>query len=149
MDIIKLRSEGICPTCYNFKYGGIFPDLANKLLYEDDLIMCFLEARPRSKGHTIVLVKQHYQDMSYLPDDVCSKVYIFAKNMMNILKDTLGTQRIYLCTMCDGEPNHFHLQLIPRHPGTKIGSSNFVIERLEYIEDLTLISSIKDRLKNR
>lgn len=21
MDIEKLRSEGICPTCYNFKYG--------------------------------------------------------------------------------------------------------------------------------
>lgn len=149
MDIIKSRSEGICPTCYNFKYGGVFPDLANKLLYEDDLIMCFLEARPRSIGHTIILVKQHYQDMSYLPDDVCSKVYLFAKNMMNILKETLGAQRIYLCTMCDGEPNHFHLQLIPRHPGTKIGSSNFVKERQEYIEDLTLISSIKDRLKNR
>lgn len=117
------------------------------MLYEDDLLMCFLEARPRSKGHTIILVKEHYQDMSYLPDDICSKVYLFAKTMMNILKESLGVERVYLCTMCDGEPNHFHLQLIPRHPGTKIGSTNFVRERQDYVEDLKLIEDIKKRLE--
>lgn len=117
------------------------------MLYEDDLLMCFLEARPRSKGHTIILVKEHYQDMSYLPDDICPKVYLFAKTMMNILKESLGVERVYLCTMCDGEPNHFHLQLIPRHPGTKIGSTNFVRERQDYVEDLKLIEDIKKRLE--
>jgi histidine triad (HIT) family protein len=146
MKIEELRSKGICPTCYNLKYGGVYPDLGNKLLYEDDLLMCFFESKPRSKGHTIILVKEHYQDMSFLPDDVCSKTYLFAQKMMNILKETLGAERIYLCTMCDGEPNHFHLQLIPRYPETKIGSTNFVRERQDYIEDLKLIECIKNKL---
>lgn len=146
MSIEELRLRGICPTCYNLKYGGVYPDFGNKLLYEDDLLVCFLESKPRSKGHTIILVKEHYQDMSYLPDDICSKVYLFAKKMMNILKETLIVERVYLCTMCDGEPNHFHIQLIPRHPNTKIGSTNFVRERQDYIEDLKLIKSIKSKL---
>lgn len=147
MNIEELRSKGICPTCYNSKYGGVYPDFGNKLLYEDDLLVCFFEARPRSKGHTIILVKENYQDMSYLPDDVCSKVYVFAKKMMNVLKETMKADRIYLCTMCDGEPNHFHLQLIPRYPGTKIGSTNFVNERQNYIEDLEVINNIKSKLE--
>ncbi|MDD2180950.1 MAG: HIT family protein [Bacilli bacterium] len=146
MSIEELRLEGICPTCYNFKHGGVYPKLGNKLLYEDELLMCFFESRPRSKGHTIILVKEHYQDMSYLSDEICSKVYLFSKMMMNILKEVLKAERIYLCTMCDGEPNHFHLQLIPRYSGTKIGSTNFVNERQSYIENLEIINAIKNKL---
>jgi diadenosine tetraphosphate (Ap4A) HIT family hydrolase len=147
MNVKELQSKGICPTCYNFEFGGVYPDVCNRLLYEDNLLVCFLESRPRSKGHTIILVKEHYQDMSYLPDDVCSKTFLFAKKMMNILKETLGVERVYLCTMCDGEPNHFHIQLIPRHPDTEIGSKNFVKERQEYVEDLELIKNIRKKIK--
>ncbi|HOZ54277.1 MAG TPA: HIT family protein [Bacilli bacterium] len=139
MDIEGLRSKGICPTCYNFKYGGVYPNLGNKLLYEDEFLMCFFESKPRAKGHIIILIKEHYQDMSFLPDDVCAKAYIFAKKMMNVLKEALDVERVYLCTMCDGEPNHFHIQLIPRYPESKIGSTNFVNERQDYVEDLELI----------
>mgnify|MGYP001809864209 FL=1 len=148
MLIEELRSKSICPTCYNFKHGGVYPDLGNRLLYEDDLLMCFFESKPRSKGHTIILVKEHYQDMSFLSDDVCSKTYIFAKKIMNILKEVMNAERVYLCTMCDGKPNHFHLQLIPRFEGTKIGSTNFVKERQDYIEDLELINDMKNKIKN-
>jgi diadenosine tetraphosphate (Ap4A) HIT family hydrolase len=148
MSIKELQENGICPTCYNFENGGIYPELGNRLLYEDDLLQCFLESRPRSIGHTIILVKKHYQDMSFLPDEVCSRVYLFAKKMMNVLKETLGAERVYLCTMCDGEPNHFHIQLIPRHPGVKIGSTNFVRERQDYEEDIKLIENIRKKLND-
>ncbi|HOO68467.1 MAG TPA: HIT family protein [Bacilli bacterium] len=147
MNVKELQSKGICPTCYNMKYGGVYPELGNRLLYEDNLIQCFLESRPRSKGHTIVLVKPHYQDMSYIPDEICEKVFVFSKKMMNILKDVTGALRIYLCTMCDGEPNHFHIQLIPRYSDEPIGKINFIKDRKEYVEDLELINKIKKKLK--
>jgi len=142
-----LQAKGICPTCYNHEHGDIYPDNADRMLFEDDLLECFFETRPRSVGHTIILLKEHYHDMSQVPDEVCAAVYIFAKKVMNALKEVLGVERVYLCTMCDGPVNHFHLQLIPRHPDTPIGSRNFVKERMEYTANPNYISAIRKALQ--
>jgi len=141
-----LQEKGVCPTCYHREYGGIYSDNAGRMLYEDDLLECFFEARPRSVGHTIILLKAHYHDMPQIPDEVCAAVYIFAKKAMNALKEVLGVERVYLCTMCDGAVNHFHVQLIPRHPDTPIGSKNFVKDRMEYVANPTTIKAIREKL---
>lgn len=111
----SLKDKGICPTCYNYEHGGIYEDFTHRMLYEDKWLYCFFEEKPRSIGHTIILLKQHYEDMTYIPDEVCKEVYTFAKKTMSALKDVLVVEKVYLCTMCDGAINHFHLQLIPRH----------------------------------
>ena len=49
--------------------------------------------------------------------------------MTNALKRGLGAEKVYLNTMCDGPINHLHLQLFPRYPGERIGSTRFVTER--------------------
>jgi len=118
------------------------------MLYEDDLLACFFEIKPRQVGHTIILLREHYHDMSFIPDDVCAAVYVFAKKVMNVLKEVLHVERVYLCTMCDTKANHFHVQLIPRHPDTIHGSVNFVKERMDYVENKTHISMIREKLKN-
>ncbi len=146
INVDKLKEQGICPTCYNKEHGGVYTDLGERLLYEDKILECFFEERPRSIGHTIILVKKHYNDMGYLTDDVCEYVFKFAKKMMNILKEVLNAERVYLCTMCDGKINHFHLQLIPRYPNELIGSKNFVKERKEYVENKKITKEIKKLL---
>ena len=88
----------------------------------------------------------HYHDMSQIPDEVCSAVYIFAKKAMNVLKEVLGVERVYLCTMCDGPVNHFHVQLIPRHPNTEIGSVNFKKPRMEYVHDEAVVKLVRSKL---
>ena len=143
----SLQEKGICPTCYNFEHGGIYNDFTDRMLYEDDMLYCFFEEKPRAVGHTIILLKDHYQDMSEISDEVCTVVYVFAKKVMNVLKDVLGVERVYLCTMCDGKVNHFHVQLIPRHPNTPIGSKNFINERKSYIENREQINEVRSKLK--
>ena len=76
--VSSLQAKGICPTCYNREHGGIYNDFTDRLLYQDELLECFFEEKPRSVGHTIILLKDHYHDMSQTPDEVCSAVYIFA-----------------------------------------------------------------------
>ncbi|MDL2233028.1 HIT family protein [Ruminococcaceae bacterium OttesenSCG-928-L11] len=139
----ELKEKGICPSCHNMKYGGIFADITERLLYEDDLLLCFLEENPRSIGHTIILIKPHYHDMSEIPDELCSHVYCFAKKVMNALLEASGAERVYLCTMCDGPVNHYHVQLIPRHHGVKIGSYNFVNPREKYIHNEAIVCKLR------
>ena len=65
---------------------------------------------------------------------------------MNILKEVYGSESVYLCTMCDGPMNHFHIQLIPRYSFEKRGSDNFVKPRFEYKEDKEKIMQLRNKL---
>ncbi len=143
----ELTDQGICPTCYDREHNHIvFGDNSNQMLYEDEDIECFLCNNPRAIGHTIISSKKHYKDMLELPDKLCSKIYTFAKKVMTILKEEYQAESIYLCTMCDGPMNHFHVQLIPRYKNEKRGSKNFVKERKEYVEDKEKIRNIRNKL---
>ena len=86
--------------------------------------------------------------MMEIPDDLCDKVFNFAKKTMNIIKKIYCCESVYLCTMCDGLMNHFHIQLIPRYCFEKRGSKNFVKERREYIENIEKINKLREELKN-
>ena len=66
---------------------------------------------------------------------------------MNILKDVYDSESVFLCTMCDGPMNHFHIQLIPRYNFEKRGSKNFTKPRKDYIEDRGKIEKMRNLLK--
>lgn len=143
----ELTDRGICPTCYDREHNHIvYGDNKNQMLYEDKEIECFLCNNPRARGHTIISTKKHYKDMLELPDELCKNIYTFAKKVMSVLKEVYQAESIYLCTMCDGPMNHFHVQLIPRYKEEKRGSKNFVKPRKEYIEEPEKIKEIRKSL---
>lgn len=143
----ELTDLGICPTCFDRKHEHIlYGDNKDRLLFENDDYECFLDSHPKSIGHTIIVSKIHYKDMMEIPDDLCEKIFVFARKMMNVLKKVYGCESVYLCTMCDGLMNHFHIQLIPRYCNEKRGSCNFVKERQDYVHDEKKIKEIKNYL---
>lgn len=132
----ELTDLGICPTCFNRKHkGALFGDNTNTLIYEDEDIECFFVGNPRSDGHMAISTIEHYHDMSEAPDEINEKIIRFAKRFMKILCKVYGCERVYMCTMCDGPNNHYHIQLIPRYSHEKRGSGNFVKPRKEYVYD--------------
>ena len=142
-----LTDLAICPTCYDRRnYRCLYGDITDKLLFENDLFECFLVSNPRADGHVAISTKKHYKDMMEIPDELCSDIFIFAKKLMNILKSVYDSESVYLCTMCDGPMNHFHLQLIPRYNFERRGSNNFVKPRKDYIEDREKINKIRKLL---
>ncbi|MBR5796126.1 MAG: hypothetical protein IKY26_08265, partial [Erysipelotrichaceae bacterium] len=71
------------------------------------------------------------------------KIIRFSKQFMIILKEVYKCERVYMCTMCDGPNNHYHIQLIPRYSYEKRGSRNFVKVRHEYIHDEEKYNNVK------
>jgi diadenosine tetraphosphate (Ap4A) HIT family hydrolase len=129
----ELTDMGICPTCFNRENGGaLYGEISDKLLYEDEDIECFLVGNPRADGHMCISTVKHYHDMSEAPDYINEKIIRFAKRFMQIIRDVYGCERVYMCTMCDGLNNHYHVQLIPRYAYEKRGSGNFVKPRKTY-----------------
>ena len=142
-----LTDSGICPTCYNREHGNVlYGDCTDKLLYENDLFECMLIGNPRAPGHTVIISKAHYKDMMEIPDELCREVFVFARKAMNALKAVYGSESVYLCTMCDGPMNHFHVQLIPRYSYEKRGSRNFVKERKAYVAEPEKVERLRTLL---
>ena len=50
--------------------------------------------------------------------------------MMCIIRKVYQLESVYLCTMCDGPMNHFHVQLIPRYDYEKRGSKILLNQEL-------------------
>ena len=143
-----LTDNGICPTCYNRTHNFCFTgDESDKTLFENELFKCVLVHEPRADGHSVIVSQDHYKDMMEIPDELCREMYVFAKKAMNAIKEVYGAESVYLCTMCDGPMNHFHIQLIPRYSFEKRGSANFVKARKAYIEDKTKIVELRELLK--
>ncbi|MBR2704531.1 MAG: HIT family protein [Clostridia bacterium] len=146
--LADIVDSGICPTCFDNENNHVlFGDKTDKIIYEDEKFECFFDARPKAEGHTLISTKKHYKDMMEVDDETCKEIFVLAKRVMNVLKDVYEAESVYLCTMCDGPMNHFHIQLIPRYSFEKRGSKNFVKPRIEYKEDKEKINTLRDRLK--
>lgn len=144
----ELTDLGICPTCFNRENGcALYGDNSDKMIYEDEDIECFFVGNPRAEGHLCISTMTHYHDMSEAPDFLNEKIIRFAKRLMVIIKEVFSCERVYMCTMCDGPNNHYHIQLIPRYAYEKRGSGNFVKPRSVYVYNREKLERVKALLK--
>ena len=142
--------SGICPTCFDKENDHIlFGDNTDKIIFEDDNFECFLIGNPRAEGHVAISTKKHFKDMMEIDDTTCQDIFVLAKKVMRVLKEVYESESVYLCTMCDGPMNHFHIQLIPRNSFEKRGSKNFVKPRFDYIENKEKLIKLRERLNTK
>ena len=145
--VADIVDSGICPTCFDKQNNHVlYGDNRDKMIFENEKFECFLVGNPRADGHTVISTKKHYKDMMEIDDETCIEIFVLAKSIMNILKDVYNSESVYLCTMCDGPMNHFHVQLIPRYSFEKRGSKNFVKPRFEYKEDKEKLLELRKEL---
>ena len=139
--------SGICPTCFDKENNHVlFGDNTDKIIFEDDKFECFLIGNPRADGHVAISTKKHFKDMMEVDNQTCQEIFLLAKKVMNVLKGVYESESVYLCTMCDGPMNHFHIQLIPRYSFEKRGSKNFVKPRFDYKEDKEKVLVLRKKL---
>jgi len=105
----------------------IFPE-DGLIIYEAELIRCQFEKYPRANGQTIIVSKDHYEDISEMPIELGTYILKVSNIIIQLHKEILGAEKVYMCTICDGKRNHLHFQLLPRLKGEKTGYQNFVRE---------------------
>ena len=55
-------------------------------VYEDDEVLAFLDISQTTKGHTLVIPKEHFQNMLYCPKDLLAKVMGVAQHIAQPMK---------------------------------------------------------------
>ena len=104
-------------------------EIPSKTLYEDDNFRVILDLGPATKGHALILPKEHYANLYELPEDAAGEVMKLAKKMAAKMTERLGCEGFNL-VQNNGELAgqtvfHFHMHMIPRYQadGQKIGWS--------------------------
>ena len=62
-------------------------EIPGATIYEDDDFRVILDLSPASKGHALVLPKEHCANMFEMPDELVSKAYVVAKKVAARMKD--------------------------------------------------------------
>ena len=118
-------------------------DIPSKMLYEDEEFKVILDLGPATKGHALILPKNHYHDLYDLPDETAGKVMLLAKKMAMHMTEKLKCDGFNL-VQNNGEAAgqtvfHFHLHLIPRseEDGQTLGWKSLELsqEELEKIKN--------------
>lgn len=94
-------------------------EIPSRTVYEDEDFRAILDLGPATKGHTLILPKDHAANLYELPDETAKKLLPAAKKVAALLRDRLGCEGLNL-VQNNGElagqtVMHFHLHVIPRY----------------------------------
>ncbi len=101
--------------------GGI----PSATLYEDEDFRVILNLGPATRGHALILPKEHYANVIALPEEVTAKAFILAKKMAAKMMEVLHCDGVNV-VQNNGEAAgqtvfHFHIHLIPRYENDNAG----------------------------
>ena len=100
-------------------------EIPSATLYEDENFRVILDLGPASKGHALILPKEHFRNLYDIDEDVAAKAMKLAKKMVKKMTDVLGCDGYNLVQNnepCAGQTVfHFHMHLIPRYEGDQVG----------------------------
>ena len=96
--------------------GGEIP---SRTLYEDELFRVILDLAPATKGHALILPKEHADNLYELPEETAAAVMVLAKKLALVMRERLSCDGLNL-VQNNGEAagqtvSHFHLHMIPRY----------------------------------
>ena len=119
-------------------------EIPSATIYEDDDFRVILDLGPATKGHALILPKEHVADIYSIDEELAGKAFKLAKKITTRLKDVLGCDG-YNIVQNNGEVAgqtvfHFHMHLIPRYKDAdnnmlKFTSVSFSDEEMDAIRD--------------
>lgn len=102
----------------------IFTKIINKeipsyILYEDDLVIAFLDISQTTKGHTLVVTKKPYQDIFEVPEDTFSHLFKVVHKLSFAIRKAFKPIGLNLLNnnheIAGQTVFHYHVHIIPRY----------------------------------
>ena len=94
-------------------------EIPSRTIYEDEKFRVILDLGPATKGHALILPKEHADNLYELPEEIAAEVLPVAKKVAEKMKANLHCDGLNL-VQNNGEiagqtVMHFHLHMIPRY----------------------------------
>ena len=94
-------------------------DIPTNTIYEDDSFRAILDNGPATRGHTLIIPKDHSDDLFSLPEETAAGAVKLAKKIADRMREKLlcdGVNLVQNNGIAAGQTvMHFHLHVIPRY----------------------------------
>jgi histidine triad (HIT) family protein len=102
----------------------IFCAIANgegpaEIVQEDEHTVAFMDINPWTRGHALVIPREHSRNLYDIGDDDLSRTMAAARRLAQRMRDALGCDGVNLINSTESAAwqtvFHFHVHLIPRY----------------------------------
>lgn len=113
-------------------------------IYEDERILSYLDINPFSRGHVLVITKNHYADLIEIPDSELANLSLAVKKIAAHVQSKLNCDGFNILQN-NGEAagqtvRHIHFHIVPRMNGQPISFENRP-------GDMQLLKTLAEELK--
>ena len=88
---------------------------------EDERTIAFMDINPATRGHLLVIPREHAADLLEIGDEDLAACLLAARELAQRAKDKLGADGVNLLNSCGRDAwqtvFHFHVHVIPRYVG--------------------------------
>lgn len=117
---IALETDENCIFC-----GIVAGTVPARKIYEDDETVAFLNIHPMNLGQTLVIPKDHFENIYSLPDEQLCRVMITTRKIATAIKSSLDADGINIAmnneTASGQAIFHAHIHIIPRYNDDGLG----------------------------
>jgi histidine triad (HIT) family protein len=111
------------------------------VVYEDELVLAFLDICPIRAGHTQIASKQHFPYFDDTPFDIVSSIVIVGQKLASAMKRVYRVPRVaFLFT--GGDIPHVHAHVVPMHHETDITSGRYIVEKTVTFRSAPRVSDV-------
>ena len=125
-------------------------DIPSTKVYEDDIVVAFMDISQLTSGHLLIVPKKHYKDFLEIDDETLAHLQKVAKRvaiaMKKALKGCVGFNIINNCGEGAGQAVlHYHLHIVPRYE-----NDGFVLKGIDHSDniDFAKLASLANDIKN-
>lgn len=124
-------------------------EIPSATIYEDESFRVILDISPASKGHAIILPKNHAANIFEMGEEDASKIFVVASKVAKAMKAALNCDGLNILQN-NGEIAgqtvfHFHMHLIPRYKEDKV-TITWECGQYEEDEKNQVVKAIRDRM---
>ena len=126
----QLSQEEIQKRMQMMKENCIFckiikKEIPSQIIFEDDICIAILDINPATKGHILLMPKEHYMMMPMVPDQVLGHLTIMSKYLSDLIKSTFKDCKDTTLFIANGaaagqQSQHFMSHIIPRYENDNI-----------------------------
>jgi len=113
----------------------------SKKIYSDDKCIAVMDINPATKGHVLLLPKEHYSIMPQVPDKEIGHLLLVSKYLSQVILKTLKASGTNIFVANGGiagqRAQHFMVHIIPRKEGDKVME----------VEDKLIDANIRTKVK--
>lgn len=119
-------------------------------VYEDEHTLAFMDIFPVTDGHTLVITREHHENVFEAPGDALEAVMRTAKRVAHALRDTLAPEGLMVFQLNGAAAGqtvfHYHMHLMPRSAGEPLALHTRVPGKPERLAEIAtaLAAHVRD-----